>query len=214
MIYWISAFILKLFAKIYLRGKGYGRENFPDRGPYIGVVNHNSNLDAVAMSLVIKHKVYTMAKDSLFRVPVLKWWLKAVHMFPVVRDASDQVAFERALNLLNRGEVLFMAPEGTRKKQPGERLRARTGFVRLAQLTGAPVVPVAIWGTDRVLPPGAWFPRPAKVRVRVGKPIRLDKIEVSLENKDKLQQQADMVMNIVYQMLSEFDQAETATSKK
>ncbi len=208
MIYWISAFILKLFAKIYLRGKGYGQENFPATGPYIGVVNHNSNLDAVAMALVIKHRVHTMAKDSLFRVPVLKWWLKAVHMFPVVREASDQEAFERALNLLKSGEILFMAPEGTRKKQPGERLRPRTGFVRLAQLSGAPVVPVAIWGTDRVLPPKAWFPRPAKVRVRVGKPIQLEKIEVCLENKDKLQQQADMVMDVVYQMLNEFDRTE------
>lgn len=212
MIYWISAFILKLFAKIYLRGKGYGRENLPDTGPYIGVVNHNSNLDAVAMALVIKHRVHTMAKESLFRVPVLKWWLKAVNMFPVVRDASDQEAFERALNLLKNGEILFMAPEGTRKKQPGERLRPRTGFVRLAQLSGASVVPIAIWGTDRVLPPKAWFPRPSKVRVRVGKPIQLEKIEVCLENKDKLQQQANMVMDVVYQMLSEFDRTELKKS--
>jgi 1-acyl-sn-glycerol-3-phosphate acyltransferase len=204
MIYWISAFIFKLVAKFYLRGKGCGTENFPERGPYIGVVNHNSNLDALAMALVIKHRSYTMAKDSLFRVPILKWWLKAVGMFPVVRDASDHAAFDHALNLLKKGGILFMAPEGTRKKEEGQRLRPRTGFIRLAQLSGVPVVPVAIWGTDRVLPPGAWFPRPVKVRVRVGKPIELEKIEVTLENKDKLQQQADMVMDVIYQMLGEF----------
>ncbi len=204
MIYWISAFIFKMFAKIYLRGKGYGKENFPDQGPYIGAVNHNSNLDALAMALVLKQRVHTMAKDSLFRVPILKWWLKAVGMFPVMRDASDYEAFDNALNLLNKGEILFIAPEGTRKKEEGQRLRPRTGIIRLAQMTGAPVVPVAIWGTDRVLPPKAWFPRPVKVRVRVGKPIHLEKIEVALENKDKLQQQADMVMDIIYQMLGEF----------
>lgn len=204
MIYWISAFIFKLFAKIYLRGKGYGKENFPDKGPYIGVVNHNSNLDAVAMALVVKHRTHTMAKDSLFRVPILKWWLKAVGMFPVVRDAADHEAFDNALNLLNRGENLFMAPEGTRKKEAGQRLRPRTGFIRLAQLTGVPVVPIAIWGTDRVLPPKAWFPRPVKIRVRVGKAIRLEKIDVTLENKEALQQQADMVMDVIYKMLAEF----------
>lgn len=204
MLYWISAFIFKLFAKIYLRGRGYGKENFPDKGPYIGVVNHNSNMDAIAMSLVVKHRAHTMAKDSLFRVPILKWWLKAVGMFPVVRDASDHEAFDQALNLLKKGEILFMAPEGTRKKEHGERQRPRTGFVRLAQMTDVPVVPVAIWGTDRVLPPGAWFPRPVKVRAKVGKPIILEKVEVTIENKDKLQKQADMVMNVIYQMLEEF----------
>jgi len=204
MLFWISAFIFKLFAKIYLRGKGYGKENFPEQGAYIGVVNHNSNMDAVAIALVLKHRVHTMAKDSLFRVPILKWWLKAVGMFPVVRDGADREAFDHALNLLKRGKNLFMAPEGTRKKENGERLRPRTGFIRLAQLAGVPVVPVAIWGTDKVLPPGAWFPRPVKVRARVGKPIELEKIEVTLENKEKLQQQADMVMDVIYQMLEEF----------
>lgn len=204
MLFRISAFIFKIFAKIYLRGKGYGKENFPEKGPYIGVVNHNSNLDVVAMSLVVKNRVHTMAKDSLFRVPILKWWLKAVGMFPVVRNASDREAFKNAVSLLEKGEILFMAPEGTRKKENGQRVRPKTGFIRLAQMTGLPVVPVAIWGTDKVLPPGAWFPRPVKVRTRVGKPIELEKIEVTIENKDKLQQQADMVMDVIYQMLEEF----------
>ena len=204
MLFWISVFIFKIFAKIYLRGKGFGKENFPEKGPYIGVVNHNSNMDAVAMALVAKHRVHTMAKESLFRIPILKWWLRAVGMFPVVREASDQEAFNNALNLLKKGEILFMAPEGTRKKEKGERRRPRTGFIRLAQMTGVSVVPVAIWGTDRVLPPGAWFPRPVKVRVRVGKPIELEKIDVTLKNKDKMQQQADMVMDVIYQMLEEF----------
>ena len=206
MLFRISVFIFKIFAKIYLRGKGYGKENFPKKGPYIGVVNHNSNLDAVAMALVMKHRVHTMAKDSLFRVPILKWWLKAVGMFPVARDSSDHEAFDYAFNLLKKNKILFMAPEGTRKKKKGERLRPRTGFIRLAQIAGVPVVPVAIWGTDKVLPPGAWLPRPVKVRTRVGKPIELEKIEVTLENKDKLQQQADMVMDVIYSMLGEFEQ--------
>jgi 1-acyl-sn-glycerol-3-phosphate acyltransferase len=111
MLFWISAFIFKVFAKIYLRGKGFGKENFPEQGPYMGVVNHNSNLDAVAIALVVKHRAHTMAKDSLFRVPILKWWLKAVGMFPVVRDSSDHEAFNNALNILKKGEILFMAPD-------------------------------------------------------------------------------------------------------
>jgi len=205
MAFWISAFIFLIFSKIYFRGKGIGKENFPDKGPYIGVINHNSNMDAVAMSLVAKHRAYTMAKDSLFKIPVLKWWLTAVGMFPVVRDGADDEAFKRADELLRHGEVLFMAPEGTRKKDNGERRRPRTGFVRLAQIADCPVVPIAIYGTDKVLPPGAWFPRPVRVRVQVGKPIRLEKIEVTVENKEKLQQQANMVMDCIYDMLEQLD---------
>jgi 1-acyl-sn-glycerol-3-phosphate acyltransferase len=71
-------------------------------------------------------------------------------------------------------------------------------------MTGVPIVPIAIWGTDGVLPPGAWFPRPVKVQVRVGKPINLEKVEVTFENKEKLQRQADMVMGVIHQMLEEF----------
>ena len=205
MAFWISAFIFLIFSKIYFRGKGVGKENFPEKGPYIGIINHNSNMDTVAMSLVAKHRVRTMVKDSLFKVPILKWWLKAVGMFPVVRDAADERAFEQALEFLKQGEILFMAPEGTRKKENGERRRPRTGFIRLAQLAGCPVVPIAIHGTDKVLPPGAWFPRPVKVRVQVGKPIHLEKIEVTIENKEKLQHQANMVMDRIYEMLEQLD---------
>jgi len=205
MAFWISAFIFLIFSKIYFRGKGVGKENFPEKGPYIGIINHNSNMDAIAMSLIAKHRVRTMVKDSLFKVPILKWWLKAVGMFPVVRDAADEQAFEQALEFLKQGEILFMAPEGTRKKENGERRRPRTGFIRLAQLAGCPVVPIAIHGTDKVLPPGAWFPRPVKVRVQVGKPIHLEKIEVTIENKEKLQHQANMVMDRIYEMLEQLD---------
>lgn len=206
MIYWISVFILRAFSKIYHRGKSFGKENFPQNGPFIGVVNHNSNMDTVAMAMVVRFRTYTMAKDSLFRVPILKWWLKAIGMFPVVRDASDKHAFNRALDVLRKGRVLFMAPEGTRKKIDGQRRRPRTGFVRMAQIIGCPVVPIAIWGTDKILPPGAWFPKPTKVAVKVGKPIYLEKIEVSKEKKHILQQQADRVMAIIYQMIEELDQ--------
>ncbi|MDW7679647.1 MAG: lysophospholipid acyltransferase family protein, partial [bacterium] len=151
MIYWISVFILKLFAKCYFRGKAYGLENFPQTGPYIGVVNHKSNMDVIAMALAVRHKVHTMVKHSLFRVPVLKWWLRAVGMFPVIRNAADRRAFNHAVDLLRNQQVLFMAPEGTRKKKGSVTIRPKTGFVRLAQITDVPVVPIAIFGTDDVL---------------------------------------------------------------
>ncbi len=203
MVYWISLGLLSVFTRLYFRGVCFNRERFPGKGPAIAVVNHNSNMDVLAMSIVVKGRVCTMAKHSLFKVPVLGWWLRSVGMFPVIRNASDIEAFNRALNLLKDGQILFMAPEGTRKKINGKRPRPKTGFVRLAHLTGCPVVPVAIYGTDRVLPPNSWFPKPAKIAVKVGEPVILPKVDVSKDKKEILQKQAEDVMSIIYQMHEE-----------
>ncbi len=205
MIYWISVFVLKIFSKIYLRGEVYGKENFPAKGPYIGILNHSSNMDVVAMALAVRQKVYTMAKDSLFKVPVLKWWLKAVGMFPVIRNTTDHRAFNYAIGLLKQKKVLFMAPEGTRKKNKDQVIPPKSGFIRMAQIVGCPVVPVALSGTGEVLPPGAWFPRSVKVKVNVGKPIYLEKLDSKHENKQKIQQQAEQVMAEVYRLLAEIE---------
>ena len=205
MIYWISLYLLRFVTRIYFRGQVFGKNNLPTSGSYIGVVNHNSNLDTFAMSLAVNKPVHTMVKESLFRVPLLKWWLGKVHMFPVKRNASDQQAFDNALNILQNGGILFMAPEGTRKRKSNNRHRPRTGFVRLAQLVGCPVVPIAIWGTDRALPPHSFFPRPFKIIVKIGKPIILPKTQINLEAKDSLQKQANSVMENVYQLIAEIE---------
>ncbi|RMD86721.1 MAG: 1-acyl-sn-glycerol-3-phosphate acyltransferase [Calditrichaeota bacterium] len=204
MVYWLSYYIFKIFMKIFFFGKCYDQENLPEKGPYVGVINHNSLLDIPAMSLVVNHRASTMVKHSLFKVPVLGWWLRKVNMFPVVRGAGDQEAIQRALNLLKQGHIVYMAPEGTRKYDPQNPPRPRTGFVRLAQLADCPVVPIALVGTREALPPGAKFPRLFKrVRAKVGKPIKLEKVKVNLENREKLQKQAEMVMREVYKLRDE-----------
>jgi len=207
MIFWLSAVIFRVFTKLYFRGKGFGKENFPTKGPFIAAFNHNSNMDIVAMSLVINFQANAMGKDSLFKVPVLGWWLKRVGVFPVVRDSSDREAFNYAMQLLRNGAKLFMAPEGTRKKIDGKKPRPRTGFIRMAQIVGCPIVPIAIYGTEKVLPPGAWFPKPVKVAVKVGEPIHLEKIEITLDKKEQLQQQADHVMEVIYELVKELEQS-------
>ncbi len=203
MVYWISYYIFKALMKVFFRGTCYDRHNLPDRGPFIGIINHNSLLDIPAMALVVRHRAVTMVKHSLFEVPLLGWWLRKVHMFPVRRGSGDQEAFEQALERLKQGFVLYMAPEGTRKYDPTQRPRPHTGFIRLAQLAECPVVPVAIHGTRQALPPGARFPRLVKVTAKVGKPIHLEKLEVSLKNRDALQQQADYCMAQVYRLLED-----------
>ncbi|MDZ7269996.1 MAG: 1-acyl-sn-glycerol-3-phosphate acyltransferase [candidate division KSB1 bacterium] len=207
MIYWLSVYVLRVLARVYFRGRVFERYRLPRTGAYIGVINHQSHLDVVALTMVVNRRVHTMAKHSLFSIPVVRWWLRAVHMFPVRRETSDHRAFGHALTLLRAGEVLFMAPEGTRRR-PGQQPpgRARTGFVLLAHLAGCPVVPVAVWGTGRALPPGARFPRPVRVALMVGAPIMLPPLPSGPERKRVLQEQADAVMREVYRMLEEIEQ--------
>lgn len=201
MVYWLSYYILKFIMLVYFRGRAEGRENFPARGPFIGVLNHNSLLDVAAATLVINFRATTMAKHTLFQVPVLKWWLRAVGMFPVARDASDQEAFQRALTLLQNGGIFMIAAEGTRRRD-GHAPRPRTGFVRLAQMVRCPVIPIAFYGTHEAMPPGAFFPRPVRVSAMVGKAMWLPPIACTPENKPLLQEQANSVMARVDEMVA------------
>lgn len=203
MIYWIFYYLFKLITKTIFRGEVYGQENFPKGQAFVGAMNHHSMLDFVAMALVVNFKAHGIVKEEMFRVPVLGWWLRKVGMIPIVRGASDREAFSHALEALKRGKIIFIAPEGTRKWRGGERPRPRTGFVRLAQLGDVPIVPCALYGTRKALPPGAWFPRPVKVRGMVGKPIYLDKVEVRPENYEQLLAQAWSVMKEIYRMEEE-----------
>jgi len=204
VIFWLSYYVLKFIALVYFRGRVEGRENLPARGPYIGVFNHSSFVDVAAATLVINSPVTTMAKHSLFEIPVLRWWLRAVGLFPVIRDSGDGQAFNQALAHLKRNGIFFIAAEGTRHQDHGAP-RPRTGFVRLAQMMGCPVVPVAFHGTRQAMPPGAFFPRPVRLSAMIGKPIVLPPVECIPENKPLLQEQADMVMQAVYQMIEKMD---------
>lgn len=204
IVFWTSYFILKLFMKIYFYGKSYGLKNYPEKGPYIAVINHESALDVPVMALAVPGRARGIAKESLFKIPILGWWLKAIGLIPVKRGASDQEAFDRSLKILRNGEVFFIAPQGTRKLKPGEtKRRARTGVVRLAQLADCLVVPVGVTGTREALSPKAHFPRRVPLRVKVGKPIKLPKVEVTMENREKLQEQAEYLMEEVYRLCEE-----------
>jgi 1-acyl-sn-glycerol-3-phosphate acyltransferase len=120
--------------------------------------------------------VYYMAKSELFRNPFLGWLFRQNHAFPVVRDTADRAALRSALAVLASGHVLLVYPEGTRSwdgNHLGE-IQAGAGFI--ARHSGALVVPVASWGSERVIPRGAWIPRPADVELRIGEPFHLPPI--------------------------------------
>jgi len=150
-----------------------GLHHVPRHGAALVVGNHVGAVDPVLMGTKIpRFDVYYMAKSELFRRRLLGWLFLRSHTFPVVRDTPDRHALRHALRLLGAGHVVLVYPEGTRS--PDGRLRPPhpgAGFIALH--SGAVIVPVASWGSDKVLPRGVHFPRRADVHLRVGEPFRL-----------------------------------------
>ncbi|MBA3422885.1 MAG: 1-acyl-sn-glycerol-3-phosphate acyltransferase, partial [Thermoleophilaceae bacterium] len=151
-----------------------GREHIPARGAVLLAANHRSFLDPWLIACCARRPVYFMAKHELFDRRVVGWILNALGAFPVCRDESDETAMETARLLLERGEAVVVFPEGTRIRR-GSLRRPRRGVGRLALETGAPVVPIAVLGSDRAR--RGWLIRPVKIRVRCGRPLTFPQVE-------------------------------------
>jgi 1-acyl-sn-glycerol-3-phosphate acyltransferase len=187
-----------LFRRLHVRGL----EKVPLSGPVLVVGNHIATLDPPLTGALIKRlDVYYMAKSEYFALRRQGWLFRAYNAFPVVRHSPDRQALKQALQVLEDGHVLMMYPEGTRSRDlQMHRPYAGSGF--LARKSGAPVVPVAVWGSEGVLPTGAsWFKR-AHVQIQIGDPFLLPE-----RNADGTpmshQQSADYMMSRVAEMLPE-----------
>ncbi|GIF20723.1 1-acyl-sn-glycerol-3-phosphate acyltransferase [Actinoplanes tereljensis] len=164
--------------RIAFRPEVHGVGNIPDHGPVILAANHLSFLDSFLIPLVTPRRVSFMAKQEYFDRGGAKQWvtrnfLTGIDAIPVPRGGfrAAQESLEIALRLLENGGVFGIHPEGSRSRD-GRLYRGRTGVAWLAIASGAPVVPVALVGTERIQPVGARFPRPGKVVVHFGVPLR------------------------------------------
>ncbi len=174
LVYWLARAVLQPFFHLYFRLSRIGREHVPDQGGVIYCANHRSFLDPFVIGTVARRPMYYVAKSELFRYRVAGWFLNALGAFPVQRGTGDQDMLETAKAILARGDSVLMFAEGTRIR-PGALGRPKRGVGRLALETGAPVVPVAIIGTEAVR--RGWRIRPHKVRVRIGPPLTFPKVE-------------------------------------
>ncbi|HEX3804604.1 MAG TPA: lysophospholipid acyltransferase family protein [Solirubrobacteraceae bacterium] len=177
VVYWLIRTPLQVFFHVYLRMSRLGREHIPQQGPAIIAANHRSFFDPFIIGTMARRPMYYVAKRELFEIhPVLSWLVGTLGAFPVDRGRGDQDTIATAKQLLARGELVLIFPEGTRTR-PGPLGSPRRGVGRLALESGAPVIPVAIIGTEAIR--RGWRLRPHKVRVRAGRLLQFPHVDVT-----------------------------------
>ncbi len=169
----------------YARFEMHGVDQLPSRGPVLVASNHRSYFDVAALALLAREvgrPVRFLAKRELFDAPVVGTAARALGGIPVDRGSGSTEPLREAEAALRAGEVVIVLPQGTIPRGRAffdAKLHGKTGTARLAASTGAPVVPVGLWGTEEVWPRSARLPdmrrvcHPPTVTVRVGRPLAL-----------------------------------------
>jgi 1-acyl-sn-glycerol-3-phosphate acyltransferase len=158
------------FTRIYTRMSIDGRERLPTTGAYVLAPVHRSYVDTPILACVSRRRIRFMGKDSMWKYPTFGTFISALGAFPVARGTVDREAMQRCVSVLEAGEPLVLFPEGERKDGPVVQ-PLFDGAAFIAAKAGVPIVPVGIGGSDRVMPRGAKFVFPRKVRVLIGAPI-------------------------------------------
>lgn len=156
--------------RLYWRVRVEGREYLPRKGGVILASNHQSGLDPVVVGGIVSRPIYWLAKIEYVITPKVAWFFKSVGVIPVNRDAPEHEALEHAADAVRAGKIFGIYPEGTRSPD-GRIYRGYTGVARIAEMTGAPVVPCGVLNTREALPKGKIMARPLKCEVRFGAPL-------------------------------------------
>ncbi|WP_448562927.1 lysophospholipid acyltransferase family protein [Trichothermofontia sp.] len=151
----------------YFQGRVYGVEQVPQTGPVVVVSNHASNFDPPLLSCCLRRPVAFMAKEELFRVPVLKQAIRLYGAYPVKRGAGDRAAMRAAIAALEAGWATGIFLQGTRTPD-GRITDPKLGAALIAAKVKAPLLPVSLWGTNAIEVPGSRWPRSVPVTVRIG----------------------------------------------
>ena len=168
--------IAGFLARLLFRARVEGVEHMPRTGPFIVASNHCSNLDPPilgwATGYQIDRVVHFMAKAEMRRWPIVGWMASQTGVYFVRRGEADRAAQRFSLEALAAGRPIAIFVEGTRSRD-GRLTAGRPGAALLAIRSGAPIVPVAIAGTQRIFPGTSRVPHPTRVTVRIGEPLRL-----------------------------------------
>ena len=150
----------------------HGLLNIPSNHPVVFVSNHQSNVDVPLLLAYLPGKFRFIAKKELFAIPLLGWYMRSAGYIQVERGkpSSAYSAIEQAVSAIREGDSLMIFPEGTRSWD-GSLGDFKRGSLLAAQLSGAPIIPVAISGSFRIMPRKTLLIRPTEVKISVGDPV-------------------------------------------
>jgi 1-acyl-sn-glycerol-3-phosphate acyltransferase len=193
---------LRLMYRFYFRWHVYHPERVPSVGPVILASNHASFLDPPLIGCGLHREVCYLARESLFRFPIIGPGLRAVNAIPVDRDGGGGAGLKAIFDRLLDGHAILLFPEGTRSKD-GRLQPARSGIGLVVIKSGAPVVPVRVFGTFEAYNKNTVIARPHPVTVKYGRPISFIALRAEAKSAPKprlkriYQEVADEIMREV-----------------
>ena len=189
--------ILIIFFGLFYKVEVKGLENVPEKGPVLLCANHLGQMDMFFIGYRIKPLVRWVAKEELFRNPILAAIITKLGAIPIKRGKTDVSSTKRIFKLLDEGEIVGIFPEGTRTRgKDKSKITVKPAFVKYALESGAPVLPVALQGTYKPF---------SKVKVVFGKPFYLGNgnLRDRKYTKEELSAYSKKVMDSIYSLLEE-----------
>ncbi len=190
--------MIRLFAMVVfsltLRLRLRGLQNVPRKGPFIIAANHLDWTDVPLIVMHVHHRAVYMAKEEYFMNKKMRWLVRFMGSFPVKRGEADRQALRTAEEQIKKGNMLVIFPEGTRSRTY-TMARAHSGMGMIALRTGVPVVPVAIWGSEKVFKK---FRTP--VTISYGQPIVL-KPKGNKITREDIDEATETIMHKIAEML-------------
>lgn len=193
----IVKLIFFMFFSIFYRVQIIGKENVPKEGAALLCSNHVSELDMFFIGYKLKRLIRYMAKEELFKNPILRIIMKSLGAFPVKRGKGDIGAIKTSLKLLSEGHIVGIYPEGTRRKiaeKTNKEVKIKAGVAFLAQKSQVPILPVLVHGNHKLF---------GKIKVIFGEPYSLDLDKNKKYTNSELLQESKKIMDGVYSLLEE-----------
>lgn len=196
LVYNIFYNLAKLLAVLFFRYRVVHPERMVEEGPLILAVNHSSYFDPPLAGIASHRGVFYLARKTLLKWPFFGPLFPAMNVIPVERDGNDMSALREVIKKIKEGNGVVLFPEGTRSRD-GQLQKARAGIGLVIAKTGAPVLPMRIFGAYEAFPRGAKALRLTQISVVLGEPIRFSKEELSNTSRDNYQHLSDRVMEAI-----------------
>ncbi|KAA9394436.1 1-acyl-sn-glycerol-3-phosphate acyltransferase [Kocuria coralli] len=213
MVYmFLKDWVVTPIVNLVFRPKVVGAENVPASGPAILASNHLSASDHIFMPIAVKRQIFFLAKSDYFvgkslKGKVVAWFFRAINQIPMDRSGGRKSAASLSAGgrKLAEGELLGIYPEGTRSHD-GRLYRGKIGVARLVLETGAPVIPIAMVGTDVVQPLGTAFPAPwrqkngFRVTTIFGEPMDFSHLRGRTDEREAARQITDEIVHAIQRL--------------